>query len=524
MSSGAATAPSHDASILDALDSPIALVATDWRILRTNSAWSLALNVSGVRLNGTSLWTSCPLLAKAPAPEMLRATAGDGGTRRFDLTDEHARHFGVRVTGAGRGQILIELSPPYDSARTLGGVLLDQSEQGGGGASLRTLARHIAGLSDAATLLRTLCAVAEDQCNADGAGVITASGGDAQVVVAVDAFAPAQGTHFSLAGSLAEEAIRSQGTVSLDEFSGSARPLTRAAPALSLGPVLLAPLIAHENVLGVLTVVRGPHGRRFSDMETQHLRVLADYAALALWKSELLEKAQSADHAKSRFLATVSHELRTPLTALTGYEELLVDEVLGPLTEAQADVVERMRSVTHHLTVMIEELLSFSSIETGREKVRSTEFLAADLVRATAALIEPQARQKRLNVVCDVPDDPIRMSSDVDKIRQILVNLAGNAVKFTDVGEVRLTVAREGGGEQVRYSVDDSGIGIASEDVVRLFQPFSQLDAGLTRRHGGTGLGLYISQRLATLLGGTIDVSSAPGQGSTFSLHLPTFI
>jgi signal transduction histidine kinase len=512
--------PSHEVALLDALDSPIALVANDWRIVRTNSAWTLALNLGAARIIGSSLWTCCPLLTKAPAPEMLRATAGDGGTRRFDLVDEHARQFGVRVTGAGRGQILIELSPPYDSARTLGGILLDHTEQGG--ASLRTLARHIAGLSDAATLLRTLCEVAEGQCSADGAGVITATGGDAQVVVAVGAFAPAHGKHFSLAGSLAEEAIRSQGTVSLDDFSGSARPLTRAAPALSLGPVLLAPLIAHENVLGVLTVVRGPHGHRFTDLETQHLRVLADYAALALWKSELLEKAQSADHAKSRFLATVSHELRTPLTALTGYEELLVDEVLGPLTEAQADVVERMRSVTHHLTVMIEELLSFSSIETGREKVRSSEFLAADLMRATAALIEPQARQKRLTVVCDVPDEPIRMSSDIDKIRQILVNLAGNAVKFTDAGEVRLTVARDG--EHVRYSVHDSGIGIAPEDVARLFQPFSQLDAGLTRRHGGTGLGLYISQRLATLLGGTIEVSSAPGRGSTFSLNLPTFI
>ena len=519
MSSGAATAPTHDASILDALDGPLALVANDWRIVKVNNAWARAVGVGAARLQGVSLWTSCPLLTRAPAPEMLRASAGDGATRRFDLDNEgHA--LGVRVTGAGRGQILIELTSPHDSGRLLGGVLLDQHDEGS--ASLRTLARHIAGLADTPTLLRTLCEVAETQCGADGAGVITAFGGDAQVVVAVGAFEPAQGKRFSLAGSLAEEAIRSQGTVALDDFAGSARPLTRAAPTLHVGPVLLAPLIAHENVLGVLTVVRAPGGHRFTEVETQRLRVLADYAALALWKSELLEKAQSADHAKSRFLATVSHELRTPLTALTGYEELLADEVLGPLTEAQTDVVERMRSVTHHLTVMIEELLSFSSIETGREKVRPTEFLAADLVRATAAVIEPQARQKRLKLVCDVPDEPIRMSSDVDKIRQILVNLAGNAVKFTDTGEIRLTVTRDAG--DVHFMVFDSGIGIAPEDLVRLFQPFSQLDAGLTRRHGGTGLGLYISQRLAALLGGTIDVSSAPGEGSTFSLHLPTAI
>src|SRR5689334_12306918 len=106
-------APSHDASILDALDSPIALVANDWRIVRANSAWSRALHASGERLNGASLWTCCPLLTKAPAPEMLRATAGDGGTRRFDLQDDSSRAIGVRVTGAGGGQILIELSSPH---------------------------------------------------------------------------------------------------------------------------------------------------------------------------------------------------------------------------------------------------------------------------------------------------------------------------------------------------------------------------------------------------------------------------
>src|SRR2546421_742792 len=151
-------APTHDASILDALDSPIALVANDWRIVKFNNAWARALGIGSAHLQGVSLWTACPLLARAPAPEMLRATAGDG------------------------------------------------------------------------------------------AGVITAFGADAQVVVAVGAFEPAHGKRFSLAGSLAEEAIRSQGTVALDDFGGSARPLTRAAPALDIGPVLLAPLIAHENV------------------------------------------------------------------------------------------------------------------------------------------------------------------------------------------------------------------------------------------------------------------------------------
>ena len=178
-----------------------------------------------------------------------------------------------------------------------------------------------------------------------------------------------------------------------------------------------------------------------------------------------------------------------------------------------------MRSVTQHLASMIEEVLAFSSLEEGREVVRPTDFLAADLARATVAVIEPLARQKRLAFSVSVPDTPIRMTSDVDKVRQILVNLAGNAVKFTDAGEVRLEL--EQSGPEVRYTIRDTGIGIAREDLERLFKPFAQLDAGLTRRHGGTGLGLYISRGLAQLLGGRIEVESEPKKGSVFTLVLP---
>ena len=189
------------------------------------------------------------------------------------------------------------------------------------------------------------------------------------------------------------------------------------------------------------------------------------------------------------------------------------------MSDAQLDVLERMRSVTQHLASMIEEVLAFSSLDEGREMVRPTDFLAADLARAAAAVIEPLARQKRLAFGVKVPDAPLRMTSDVDKVRQILVNLAGNAVKFTDAGEVRLELERIG--PEVRYTIRDTGIGIAREDLERLFKPFAQLDAGLTRRHGGTGLGLYISRGLAELLGGRIEVESEPKKGSVFTLVLP---
>ena len=220
-----------------------------------------------------------------------------------------------------------------------------------------------------------------------------------------------------------------------------------------------------------------------------------------------------------QFMADASHELRTPLTALAGYEELLADQVIGPLSESQLDVLERMRSVTQHLASVIEEVLAFSSLDEGRETIRPTDFLAVDLVHAVAAIIEPLARQKKLAFRFTIPPASLRMTSDVDKIRQILVNLGANAVKFTDSGEVRLDLRKDNG--DVRFTMCDTGIGIAARDLERLFRPFAQLDTGLTRRHGGTGLGLYIARGLAQLLGGRIEVSSEVGKGSTFSLILP---
>jgi signal transduction histidine kinase len=215
----------------------------------------------------------------------------------------------------------------------------------------------------------------------------------------------------------------------------------------------------------------------------------------------------------------MSHELRTPLTALAGYNELLADQVIGPMTEPQLDIIERMKSVTTHLSAMIEEILAFTSLEEGRETVRPSDFLAEDLVRAALAVIEPLAAQKGLTLEAVLPRASVRMSSDIDKARQILVNLLGNAVKFTDAGRVTLRLSR--GGRSVRVDITDTGIGIPGDELPRLFRPFAQVDTGLTRRHGGTGLGLYISRRLATLLGGHIEVMSAVGSGSTFSVVLP---
>jgi signal transduction histidine kinase len=204
---------------------------------------------------------------------------------------------------------------------------------------------------------------------------------------------------------------------------------------------------------------------------------------------------------------------------LTGYEELLVDEVLGPLSDPQRDVLERMRSVTHHLTAMIEDVLAYSSLEMGHESIRPTEFLLIDLIRAVAAVVQPLAVQKNIELNIEYPDATLRLTTDIDRARQILINLGGNAVKFTDHGDVRISTTLENG--ELRIAVKDTGIGIAHVEQRQLFRPFAQVDTGLTRRHGGTGLGLYISSQLATLLGGRIELESELGRGATFTLVLP---
>jgi signal transduction histidine kinase len=408
-----------------------------------------------------------------------------------------------------------EDSRTHGGARSSGPLM----ESGDETRALRNLARAMAGVTDTTELLEILCTAAAEQCAATGAAVLKAAKNDGEVMAATGPLTVTVGRRFGLLSSLMREVLRTRDVVASDDFAGSAPSLTRAVPDVRVGPLLLGPLIAHDVILGVLVVTREPEAPVFSRREILRLRAIADYAALALWKAELLENAKAADRAKGRFLATVSHELRTPLAALAGYEELLADQVIGPLSENQRDVIERMRAVTQHLTAVIEEVLEFSRLEGGHECAHPTEFLVADIVHASAAVIEPLARQKQIGFSCDMPYAPIRMTSDVDKMRQIIVNLAGNAVKFTDRGDVRIEVTTRG--STVCVAVHDTGIGIAPDDLERLFQPFAQLDASLTRRHGGTGLGLYIAQRLAALLGGQIEARSVLGVGSSFTLELP---
>jgi signal transduction histidine kinase len=260
-------------------------------------------------------------------------------------------------------------------------------------------------------------------------------------------------------------------------------------------------------------------------VDEERLGTVADLAALALWKVRLLEEAQSADGAKTSLLATLSHELRTPLAALEGYGELLEDEILGPLAPQQRDVILRLRTVGRHLGALIEDILTYASLEADRVVPRNGPVKVDDLLESLQPFVEPLAREKGISYRVIVESGLPVIQTDDARVRQILLNLCQNAVKFTERGEVELRVTRGSPNADqvaaVRFAIRDTGIGIDTAHLQRLFRPFSQLEDVSARRHRGTGLGLYISRRLATLLGGRVEVVSRPGEGSTFSLVLP---
>ena len=228
---------------------------------------------------------------------------------------------------------------------------------------------------------------------------------------------------------------------------------------------------------------------------------------------------EAASQAKSEFMATMSHELRTPLNAMIGYADLLLMGVPADIPGPSREQVERIRLSANHLLQLIEEILTFSRLDAGRENVQLGEVQLADVLGEASAIIQPLASRKGLRFVCDSRVDAKTVRTDARKLRQILLNLLGNAVKFTETGAVELTAAFEG--DWLVVEVRDTGSGISEEDLDQLFQPFWQADSSNTRTAEGTGLGLAITHRFVHLLGGRITVQSKAGQGSTFRVSLP---
>jgi len=228
--------------------------------------------------------------------------------------------------------------------------------------------------------------------------------------------------------------------------------------------------------------------------------------------------AEAANRAKSEFLANMSHEIRTPLNGVLGMSELLT---LTELTDKQRRYVEAVQLSGEHLLRVVNDILDLSKIEAGKLEILLEPFVLHEIVTTTVASLQPLASRKRLLLACTLDASlPEVRNGDAGRLRQVLTNLVGNAIKFTETGSVAVEVSA-GAGDSVRFAVSDTGIGIAEEAQTRLFQSFTQADGSMQRRYGGTGLGLAISRRLIELMGGHIGLASTPGVGTTFWFELP---
>jgi GAF domain-containing protein len=289
--------------------------------------------------------------------------------------------------------------------------------------------------------------------------------------------------------------------------------------------LLAVPLLGPDRIVGAL-VVRRKNPGEFPKGTVDLLETFADQSVLAIQNARLFreieeksrELAEASKH-KSQFLANMSHELRTPLNAILGYAELMLDSIYGEPSEKMRAVLERLQTNGRHLLGLINDVLDLSKIEAGQLTLSLGDYSLGDVVHGVVAAVEPLATEKRLAFKAEVAPDLPGGHGDERRLSQVLLNLVGNAIKFTDKGEVAIRASVTNGAFTV--AVCDTGPGIPTLEQAKIFEEFQQADSSITRKKGGTGLGLSIAKRIIEMHGGRIWVESEPGKGSTFAFTLP---
>ena len=300
--------------------------------------------------------------------------------------------------------------------------------------------------------------------------------------------------------------------------------------------LLAVPLLREDHIVGGLGVLRKSTGQ-FPAEVIELLKTFATQSVLAIQNARLFREIEDKGHQlevasrhKSQFLANMSHELRTPMNAILGYTELIVDQVYGDVPEKIREVLERVQNSGRHLLGLINDVLDLSKIEAGQLVLSLTDYSLKEVVQTVFTAVESLAAEKKLALRVTVPSALPPGRGDERRLTQVLLNLVGNAIKFTDTGEVRVEIGVADGLFRVavatqdaafRVSVSDTGPGIAPADQERIFEEFQQADSSSTRKKGGTGLGLSIAKRIIELHGGRIGVESSLGKGSTFWFTLP---